>query len=306
MRNTALVTAFMALALAGCETTGMAGTGQVVSRVHDQTGATPGNVLRPTGQGNSGGVLSVNGQPAAAGVEATMSYNAGGRGSGARVDFHNGPMAGTGVRCTRAGGGATVPECTAINAQNAYLVNEMSGVHSYAGAFAVNGYGPARNQNGFVAIHASPRGGMVQMPGNSVRYTGAFQSGGSLTTAGQTYSGRAVGSVTMQANFASGQLDGTFSGELRDDRTNLTTPLQAGFTGAVIDPNARFSNTSATQFSYGGAQAWGELDGAFYGPNAEEAAGAFGFGNSQGGMTGVMIGCSEYNPANCLSPSPRF
>jgi hypothetical protein len=82
--------------------------------------------------------------------------------------------------------------------------------------------------------------------------------------------------------------------------------LNAGFADASIDPNGRFFNTTNTTFTYGNAQAWGELDGAFYGPNAEEAAGAFGFGNSQGGMTGIMIGCSEYNPANCIAPTPRF
>ena len=265
-----------------------------------------GNTLPQSGQGNSGGVLALNGQPPIAGVEATMAYNAGGRGSGARVDFHNGPMTGVGVRCTRAGGGATVPGCDAINAQDAYLVNELSGNHAYAGAFAVNGYGTAQNQNGFVAIHSGPAGGLVQMPGASTAYRGQFQAGGNVNSGGQVYSGRITGSMDMMANFDAGTMSATFSGNVRDDRTNLSAPLQAGFTGASIDPNARFFNTSNTAFSYNGQQAWGELDGAFYGPNAEEAAGAFGFGNSSGGMTGIMIGCSEYNPANCIAPTPRF
>jgi hypothetical protein len=270
--------------------------------------ATPelGNTLPQSGQGNSGGVLALNGQPPIAGVEATMAYNAGGRGAGARVDFHNGPMVGVGIRCARAGGGATVPECTTVNATNAYLVNELSGSHAYAGAFAVNGYGAAKNQNGFVAIHSGPAGGNVQMPGASTAYRGQFQAGGNVTSGGQVFSGRVTGSMDMTANFASGTMNGTFSGQVLDDRTKLSAPLDAGFTAASIDPNARFFNTSNTTFSYNGQQAWGELDGAFYGPNAEEAAGAFGFGNSTGGMTGIMIGCSEYNPANCIAPTPRF
>jgi hypothetical protein len=293
--------------LAACESADMGATGQMVQRAGAVSPSGPGNTLPVSGQGNSGGVLAVQGQPPVAGVEATMSYNAVGRSSGARVDFHNGPMTGVGVRCTRAGGGAVVPECTAVNATSAYLVNELSGQHSYAGAFAVNGYGTNNNQDGFVAIHAGPgANGPVLLPGASVDYRGQFQAGGSMTNNGNTFSGRATGNMDMTADFAAGAINGTFTGQLRDDTTGLYTDLNAGFTGAEIDPNGRFFNTTNTAFDYGGSQAWGELDGAFYGPNAEEAAGAFGFGNSKGGMTGIMIGCSEYNPANCIAPTPRF
>ena len=307
MLRIALISVTALATLAGCETTGTGAGGQLVQRSGAVSPSGPGNTLPQSGQGNSGGVLAVQGQAPVAGIEATMSYNATGRGSGARVDFHNGPMTGIGVRCSRAGGGATVPECTAVNAQSAYLVNELSGVHSYAGAFAVNGYGTNNAQDGFVAIHAGPgAAGPVLLPGNTVDYRGQFQSGGSLTVGGNTFSGRATGSMDLTADFAAGGINGTFSGNLRDDTTGLSTALNAGFADASIDPNGRFFNTTDTTFTYGNAQAWGELDGAFYGPNAEEAAGAFGFGNSQGGMTGIMIGCSEYNPANCIAPTPRF
>jgi len=293
--------------LAACTSSEMGATGQTVQRVANTGPATLGNTLPQSGQGNSGGVLAVQGQPPAAGVEATMAYNARGISSGARVDFHNGDMSGVGVRCTRAGGGAVVPECTAVNANSAYLVNELHGTHSYVGAFAVNGYGPTRTQDGFVAIHASPGAtNPVLLPGAAVDYRGQFQSGGSIISGGRAFSGRASGSMDLTADFAAGAIDAAFSGHLRDDATGDYTTLAAGFADAVIDPNGRFFNNSNTTFSYGNAQAWGELDGAFYGPNAEEAAGTFGFGNSQGGMTGVMIGCSEYNPANCIAPAPRF
>lgn len=251
--------------------------------------------------------MARDGQAPVAGVEATMTYNAAGRGSGARVDFHNGPMVGVSVQCDRAGGGATVHECAATNAQSAYLVNELSGVHSYTGAFAVNGYGVAQDQNGFVAIHSGPGASdPVRLPGAAVTYTGQFQSGASLISGGNRFAGRATGSVVLDADFAAGQLSGQFNGTLRDDATGLTTGLNAGFQNAAVDPNARFFNTADTTFSYGGKQAWGELDGAFYGPNAEEAAGTFGFGNALGGMSGVMIGCSEYTGTNCIAPTPRF
>ena len=305
MLRPALLSMTALATLAACEPQDM--PGQVTApRAVSTMDVEFGNTLPQSGQGNSGGVLAVTGETPIAGVEATMAYNVGGRGAGARVDFHNGPMTGVGVRCTRAGGGATVPECTAINADSAFLVNELSGVHSYAGSFAINGYGP-NDSNGFVTIHAGPGADeLVQLPGASVNYSGRFQAGGSVNSGGQVYSGRATGTSEMTADFGRGTIDARLNGQMRDDRTGLTTALSAGFSDGVIDPNGRFFNTSNTTFDYAGSQAWGEVDGAFYGPNAEEAAGTFGFGNSAGGVTGIMIGCSEYNPANCIAPSPRF
>ncbi len=271
--------------------------------------ATAQNTLPHSGQGNSGGVVSAGTTAPAAGVEATMSYNAGGRGAGARVDFHNGPMTGVGIRCTRAGGGATVPECEAINARKVWLVNEMSGKYAYVAGFAIEGYGPNTDQNSFVTIHSGPglqSGEAVQLPGASVQYSGRFQAGAALTTGGQTYEGSAIGSVNMVADFNSGQLSAVFQGLITDGTSGLATDLSAGFEDASIGPDGRFFNSDGTLFSYAGQQAWGELDGAFYGPNAEEAGATFGFGNTLGGMTGVAIGCSEYNAATCIAPNPRF
>lgn len=308
MWRASTVCCFAMITLSACGDGGGAATSSApTARAGAVASASASNTLTQSGQGNSGGVLARDGRAIAAGVEATMAYNAAGRGSGARVDFHNGPMVGVSVQCDRAGGGAVVPECSATNAQSVYLVNELSGVHSYAGAFAVNGYGAAQDQNGFAAIHSDPYGSnFVQLPGAAVTYTGQFQSGASLISGGNRFAGRASGSVVLDADFAAGQLSGQFKGTLRDDASGLTTGLNAGFQNASVDPNARFFNTADTTFSYGGKQAWGELDGAFYGPNAEEAAGTFGFGNDLGGMTGVMIGCSEYTGTNCIAPSPRF
>lgn len=262
--------------------------------------------LPQSGMGNSGGVLSHGSEAPAAGVEATMVYNAGGRANGAVVQFHNGPMTGVGVACTRAGGGPVV-ECTAQNATQAFLLNELSGSHAYAGAFAVNGYGPDQNQNGFVAIHASPTGAQyVLLPGEAVSYTGAFQAGGGLIHEGQRFNGRVNGTSTIEADFAAGTLGMAFNGQVIDDRTNLSAPLRAGVENAAIALDGRFYNTVDTTFSYGGQAAFGELDGAFYGPSAEEAAATFGFGNDLGGMTGIALGCSSYSATNCVAPTPRF
>ncbi|KPP95609.1 MAG: putative lipoprotein [Roseibaca calidilacus] len=239
-----------------------------------------------------------------------MRYNRiSGRASGARVDFHNGDLAGVSVTCGRAGGGATVPECEAVNADSAWLVNELSGNYAYAGAFAVNGHGPNGSEDSFVAIHSGPGMNDAEdtiLPGESVDYRGQFQAGASLIENGVQYEGRATGGMDLTADFTSGTLSASFDGQLRDADDNVYVDLAAGFEDAVIGPDGRFYNTDGTLFSYNGAQAWGELDGDFYGPNAEETAGTFGFGNGSGGMTGIMLGCSEYNAANCVAPSPRF
>ena len=264
-------------------------------------------VLPQSGQGNSGGVVA-NGAPVA-GIEATMRYTGtSGRSSGARVDFHNGDLTGVSVICNRAGGGHVVPECETVNADSAWLVNELSGRYAYAGAFAVNGHGPDGEQNSFVAIHSGPGMNPAEetvLPGESVGYRGQFQAGANLITNGVQHQGRATGGVDLVADFMSGTLLGSFDGHLRDGN-DMYVPLTAGFESAVIGPDGRFYNDDGTLFSYNGAQAWGELDGGFYGPNAEETAGAYGFGNESGGMTGIMLGCSAYNSGNCVSPNPRF
>ncbi len=296
----------IALALAACGDTGASGA----FKSPKGTSQVTSNTLPQTGQGNSGGVLATSSGAPAAGVEATMSYNAGGRAYGARVDFHNGPMAGVGARCSRAGGGAGAPpECSAINASKVWLVNELSGEYAYAGAFAVEGFGPDSNQNGLATVHSGPGMGQsrfVELPAGSASYDGRFQAGGALTHNGQTFEGRISGNMDLAADFASGTMSGSFNGAIIDGRSGLQAPLSAGFSNAQIGLGGRFYNTGDTTFMYGGQQAWGELDGAFYGPGAEEAAGTFGFGNARGGMTGVMLGCDTSGATNCLLPDPRF
>lgn len=267
------------------------------------------NTLPQSGQGNSGGVLSGSDGPAA-GVEATMRYNGETRRvSGARVDFHNGDLTGVSVNCSRAGGGAVVPECDVVNADSAWLVNELSGRYAYAGSFAINGHGPEGDQDSFVTIHSGP--GMnpdesVTLPGESVDYKGRFQAGGSVIRDGVQYEGTGDGRIEMTADFTSGALSSDFIGFISDADGSEYATIRAGFADAVIGPDGRFYNSDGTVFSYDGTQAWGELDGAFYGPSAEEAAGTFGFGNASGGMTGIMLGCTEYNQGNCVAPAPRF
>jgi hypothetical protein len=308
MPRTLLIPFLILTGLSACTSSEMGATGQMVDRTASAQPSTLGHTLPQSGQGNSGGVLSQQGLPSYAGVEATMAYNQpSGRSSGAVVDFHNGPMTGVRVQCSTAGGGANARSCSASNAREAFLVNELSGAHTYAGTFAVNGFGPDRKQDGFVAIHAgTTTHPTVNLPGAAVEYRGRFQGCGSVTNGGRTTSGNVSGNMTMRADFARGSVDGTLNGTVFDQTAQVEAPLAAGFSGAVIDPNGRIYNDSTTSFSFAGSQAWGELDGAFYGPNAEETAGAFGFGNSSGGMTGIMVGCSEYTPQNCLAPSPRF
>lgn len=296
-----------ATALAGCM-----GGGSGVADVRPTTldASNPRSALDASGQGNSGGVMSRDGTTPLAGVEATMVYNGNsGRSSGANVQFHNGNMAGVGVNCSRAGGGAVVPSCDTTNARAAYLVNELSGVHSYAGTFVVEGFGAGGAQNATVAIHTSPSGqgrDRVQMPGGQSQYNGRFQAGGGVRDGGQMRNGVITGSVTLDVDFAQHSLDGAMTGSLYHDGTQTYVPVTAGFTNGVVGVDGSIYNGDATQMQFAGREAWGQLDGAFYGPNAEEAAGAFSMGNNQGGMTGIFIGCSDHSRMNCLAPSPRF
>ncbi|MBN2761225.1 MAG: transferrin-binding protein-like solute binding protein [Rhodobacteraceae bacterium] len=307
-------TAIIASTLLISACSGGVGPSATISQPSSATAGAQPNSLPQSGQGNSGGVVSGDG-PAAAGVEATMRYNRrdgvarAERWMGAQVEFHNGDLTGVSINCSRAGGGAVVPECQATNAEKAWLVNELSGSYAYAGGFAVEGHGTARDQDSFVTVHSGPGmnpGEAVTLPGESVDYRGQFQAGAGLTVNGTHHEGRVTGSVDLTADFASGALSADFGGSLYDETIKDYVRLDAGFEDAVIGQDGRFFNTADTTFSYNGSQAWGELDGAFYGPNAEEAAGTFGFGNASGGMTGIMLGCTEYNPSNCVAPAPRF
>lgn len=294
-------------ALAGC----MGGSGSPMTERPTTAGATnPRSTLDPSGQGNSGGVMSRDGATPLAGVEATMVYNGNsGRSSGANVQFHNGDLAGVGVNCGRAGGGAVVPSCDTTNARAAYLVNELSGVHSYAGTFVVEGFGTGRAQNATVAIHTSPSGqgrDRVQMPGGQSQYNGRFQAGGGVRDGGQMRNGVINGGVVLDVDFAQHSLDGTMTGHLYHGESATYVPVTAGFTNGVVGVDGSIYNGDSTQMQFAGREAWGQLDGAFYGPSAEEAAGAFSMGNDFGGMTGVFIGCSDHSAMNCVAPSPRF
>lgn len=303
----AIIVLIGATALSGCMGGG-GSTGSMSPTTPDVSN--PRSTLDGSGQGNSGGVMSQDGATPLAGVEATMAYNGNsGRSSGANVQFHNGDMAGVGVNCDRAGGGAVVPTCATTNAQTAYLVNELSGVHSYAGTFAVEGFGTGGTQNATVAIHTSPSDqgrDRVQMPGGQSQYTGRFQAGGGVRDGGQMRNGVISGSVVLDVDFAQHSLDGTMTGDLYERDTDTYVPVTAGFTNGVVGVDGSIYNGDATEMNFAGREAWGQLDGAFYGPNAEEAAGAFAMGNDLGGMTGIFIGCSDHSAMNCVAPSPRF
>lgn len=265
--------------------------------------------LPASGQGNAGGVLTLAGAVPLAGVEATVSYNGPqGRASGVQVSFHNGPMTGVSVICDRPGGGSAVPRCQTVNAETAWLVNELSGQYAHAAAIAILGYGPDGNADGFVVFHSGPGmtpGEAILLPGDTVSYHGAFQAGAELTRNGQAYSGSASGTVLLTADFSDGTLSGHFDGTLTDADSNASVALNAGFERAVIGVDGSFYNGAETEFAFADSPAWGQIDGGFYGPNAEEAAGSYSFGNSHGGMTGIFLGCSAYSGINCVANAPR-
>lgn len=266
------------------------------------------STLTYSGQGNSSGVLTSAGRPTASGVEATMTYATDRRATGgAEVAFHNGPLTGVSVTCSRMGGGASVPECDAVNADEAYLVHEIHGHHAYAGSFSVQGINGRAGQDAFVMVHAPTREDASALPAGTAGYTGRFQAGVEATRDGRRHAGRITGTMEMTADFDSATLRGTMHGWLPGSDDVESARFEAGFRDARIAPDGSFFSTNATRFDFDGNRAWGELDGGFYGPDGREVAGAYSFGNDSGGLTGVLAGCAtELHMTNCLQPVPRF
>ncbi|MCC5983655.1 MAG: transferrin-binding protein-like solute binding protein [Rhodobacteraceae bacterium] len=266
------------------------------------------STLTYSGQGNSGGVLTSNGLPTASGVEATMAYATDQRATGgAEVAFHNEPLTGVAVKCSRMGGGASVPECHAVNANEAYLVHEIHGHYAYAGSFSVQGIHGRAGEDAFVMVHAPTREDASALPEGTADYQGRFQAGIEATRDGRRHAGRITGNMSMTADFDSATVSGTMNGWVPGMDAADDAPFEAGFRDARIAPDGSFFSTNATRFDFDGDRAWGELDGGFYGPDGREVAGAYSFGNDSGGLTGVLAGCAtDLHMTNCLQPVPRF
>ncbi|WP_296639529.1 transferrin-binding protein-like solute binding protein [Roseinatronobacter sp.] len=212
------------------------------------------------------------------------------------LNMTEGDMAGMTVLCED----QTMGRCQVVGgpagtSAEGTLLQRMAGSYAFVGNFAVlqlvNGTLVSNNQ---LAHGALPETASITptLPAGQASYTGAFEAGFGLESG---ESGLMAGNAQLIANFNTGQLSGAFSGA-----TESGTGINASFNNITISAtNGEFTSNDDTLILFQGAEAGGDIHGAFYGPNADEAAGIFNFGNAAGGMSGVFLTCHG-NTATCL------
>lgn len=176
------------------------------------------------------------------------------------------------------------------------LISRMSGAYAYVGNFEVliKDGASSKPSNQIVFANLPEQSNITtSLPNNVLDYTGEFVGGFGLVNGD---SGQLTGTTTLLANFDTGRISGDVSG-----RTQMGNAVSGSFNNLVIDPVTKsFAATDATTIRFQQQQAWGDINGSFYGPNAEEAAGVFNFGNGAGGMNGMFLACKGPNP-NCIT-----
>ncbi|MCC1480591.1 transferrin-binding protein-like solute binding protein [Roseibaca sp. Y0-43] len=207
-----------------------------------------------------------------------------------------GPMEGTTVLCVD----QTMGRCQVVGGPEGTsgegtLVQRLAGNYAFVGNFAIlqleNGALVSNNQlvYGGLPEHADQT---VALPEGQVSYTGRFEAGYGLAN---EEAGLMSGTASLLADFNAGRISGAFEGA-----TGAGTGVSASFNNLTIDAtNGQFTSTDDTVILFQGVEAGGAIHGAFYGPNADEAAGIFNFGNDQGGMSGIFLTC-QGDTAGCL------
>jgi hypothetical protein len=220
------------------------------------------------------------------------------RGDDGRIilSMTEGPMAGTTILCVD----QTMGRCQVVGgpegtSAEGTLVQRLAGNYAFVGNFAIlqleNGGLVSNNQlfYGSLPEHSDQN---VALPQGNANYTGEFEGGFGLANG---ESGLMSGSASLVADFNSGRISGAFSGA-----TDAGTGVTASFNNVTINAtNGQFASTDDTVILFQGVEAGGDVHGAFYGPNAEEAAGMFHFGNDEGGMSGLFLAC-QGNTAGCI------
>ena len=237
--------------------------------------------------------------PAAEGGEGTLLRTEAmvSRASGGQImlDMLSGPMEGMQLFCTDATLGACVvnggPQGTTTEGT---LVSRMSGNFAYVGHFSVVHVDANNEQytNAHVVQTDLPEAWDYQMrlPEGTATYAGNFSAGVGLNTGNGTVGGTASGSAELVANFNTATLSGALSGAVDGDGTAVS----ASFNNLAIDlDTGGFVSGDNTLILFQDATAWGDVGGSFYGPDADEAAGIFSFGNDAGGMTGIFLTCKN-------------
>ncbi len=250
------------------------------------------------------------GTPAAPPAGATMSIGADGTVQQARADVSRsdngsillsmteGPMAGMTMECTD----ATLGACLVVGGPagttaTGTLLERYRGQYAFVGNFSVlQVSGDALVSSSHLVHAASPDwdATATSLPQGRVNYTGQFSAGAGLTGGP---SGMIEGTTTLVADFNAGVLAGQLSGGFEDG-----TSVNASFNNITIDAaNGQFTTTDDSVILFQGDLADGVIDGAFYGPGAEEAAGIFQMGNEHGGMSGIFLACQGLE-ATCIAP----
>ena len=208
-----------------------------------------------------------------------------------RMEMVEGPMEGMIVLCEdRSGASCQVNAARGGATGSGSLVARQKGNFAYVGLFSVDHLNNGVEYANTHAVHdAEPTMGDtdVTLPSGVARYDGEFVAGAGV---GES-SGMARGTATILANFDTGAISGDMAGALDHGEGPA---VRVVFNGLELDRRARtFASTSDTRIRFQDMRATGDIEGGFYGPNAQEAAGAFSFGNSAGGMTGVFLGCKD-------------
>jgi len=207
-----------------------------------------------------------------------------------------GPMEGTTVLCMD----ETMGRCQVVGGPTGTsgegtLVQRLAGNYAFVGNFAILQLeGGVLISNNQLVQGSLPETADVELalPTGQATYTGAFEAGYGLED-GET--GLMSGTTELVADFNTGRISGEFSGA-----TESGTGIFASFYSLTINAaNGQFTSTDDTLILFQGLEAGGDIYGAFYGPEANEAAGIFNLGNDAGGMSGVFLTCLG-DSAGCL------
>lgn len=196
----------------------------------------------------------------------------------------------SGASCRVVGG----PEGTT---ETARLEGRMAGEYAYAGSLRLDHTSDGEITHSYHRLYQSApdrAATRLVMPQGVQDYQGQFTGGAIVDGQG----GIVDGGIRLTVNFDTALLSGKMDGSLRD----IGTPVSAGFNNVTIDgQTGQFASTNASTFTFNGGAAGGNVQGGFYGPQANEAAGAFDIGvNDQNGMSGVFLACRGLE-ASCVS-----
>lgn len=212
------------------------------------------------------------------------------------VQIEDGPLRDTTVLCRDMQG----QNCTVLGDPSkltgeASVLSQVHGQYAYASNLSI---GASEGRDYTQLFHAPSMSNPTEniaMPQGVATYSGEFRAGAALERTNEA--GMIGGTVQLDLNFDTERLNATFHGGFADGGS----PVSAQIIGATIDTASnRIVSTDTTRVSFEGVSGGGMLDGAFYGPNADEAAGLFAVGATNvGGMSGVFLTCKGATP-DCI------